>query len=283
MLRSYWKHPGGHVRPQEVSLALALLVVFAPALASLAAVWRSVDHYSHGFLVPLVSLWVAWTGRARLAGLAATHDRGGLALLALALGLYAVGMGLGETSLQGLALVGAVAGGVRFLRGPAALGALGFPVAFLLFMVPLPASWLTPLVLGLQQFVTWAAVGALRVGGMAVAREGNVITLPDGGSLFVAEACSGVTSIVTLLPLGVLFAWFTERSWMRRGLLVASVVPVALVANLVRVVATAVAARHYGVEAATEASLHELAGLLTYVLGCVVLVGLGALLRRAPR
>ena len=150
-------------------------------------------------------------------------------------------------------------------------------------MVPVPSSWLVPLILRLRLFVTEAAMAILHAARVPVAQEGNVIILPGGESLFVADACSGVTSIVTLAPLGVFFAYFTERTWGRRSVLVASVIPIAMLGNLLRVVVTVLAARRVGVDAATGSALHDPAGLLTYVLGCLALLAVGAVLRRVPR
>jgi exosortase len=120
-----------------------------------------------------------------------------------------------------------------------------------------------------------------------VAREGNVIALPGDEFLFVAEACSGITSIVTLLPIALLLAHLVLRSLARQALLVAAVVPVAMLLNLVRVVATTLAARAWGAQAVTEGAVHDAAGLLTVVGSCLLLVAAGLALRgregEAPR
>jgi exosortase len=198
----------------------------------------------------------------------------------LALVLYAVGSAGGLLGLQGLALVAAVAAAVLWLRGPAWLRILAFPTAYLLFMVPLPEPWIAPVIVKLRLFVTSAAVAVLHAAGMPVLREGNVLLLPGGESLFVADACSGVTSLITLLPLGVLVAYLTERQLWRRLVLVASVLPIAMLFNLLRVLGTVVAAQSVGAERATSGGIHEAAGLLTYAVGCGALIGVGALLRR---
>jgi exosortase len=264
----------------EWALAALLVAAFLPALQAMAQVWRSVDYYSHGFLVPLVSLWVLLRTRPRRRRLAVAPGGGGLLLLAASLGLYAVGLAASLVTLQGIAFVGAVAGAVWLRRGRVWLRALAFPVGFLLFMVPLPESWLAPTITGLRLLVSQASVVLLQAFGNAVAHDGNVLLLPSGESLFVAEACSGVTSLVTLTPLAVLIAHLTERSTVRRVLLVLSVVPIALAGNLVRVVATVLAAERIGAQAASQGPLHEMTGLTTYVLGCLVLLGVGRLLRR---
>jgi exosortase len=264
----------------EIALALALAVAFAPALANLAAVWDRVEHYSHGYLVPVVALWAAMRRRPALRILPRARDARGLAALLASLAAYGVGLAAGQVSLQGLALIGAVGGALLFLRGSAWLRALAFPVGFLAFMIPLPETWLQPAIVQLQLFVSASAVALLQGAGVPVGRNGNVIELSGGETLFVAEACSGITSVVTLLPLGVFLAWATERGLARRAAIVASVLPLAMLGNLLRVVVTVIAAGAVGVERATASWWHESAGLLTYVLGCVALLGVGALLRR---
>ncbi len=272
--------PAGSLARGEWVLAALLLAAFVPALQAMAQVWRSVDYYSHGFLVPLVSLWSLLRTRPRRRRLALEPSRAGLLLLAAALAAYAVGLAASLVTLQGLAFVTAVAGAVWLRRGGAWLRALSFPVGFLLFMVPLPESWLAPTITGLRLLVSQASVSLLQAFGTAVARDGNVLLLPDGQSLFVAEACSGVTSLVTLTPLAVLIAHLTERSTLRRVLLVLSVVPIALTGNLLRVIATVLTAERLGADAASGGPLHEMTGLFTYVLGCLVLLAVGRLLRR---
>lgn len=256
-----------------------LAAALAPGVLALARVWSSVDYYSHGFLVPVVAFWIA---RDRLRGLALERDARGLWFLAGALAVYTAGLVGGLVELEGLGVVLAVAAAVWVAWGAAAWRRLAFPLAFLIFMVPLPPAWLTPRIVELQLFVSAAAAALLRAAGLPVFREGNVLALPNGESLFVEEACSGITSIVTLLPLGVLLAWFTLRRGWKRAVLVAAVIPVAMLGNLVRVVATVVAAEAWGAERATRGALHESAGVLTFSLACLLLIGIGLWLRR-PR
>ncbi len=173
-----------------------------------------------------------WRERERLAEAASTRSGLGLACLAAALAFYGLGAAAGLAEAQGLGIVTAIAAAVLWLRGPVWLRVLAFPIAYLLFMVPLPDAWLQPVILRLRLFVTEAAVWLLHAGGLTLLREGNVISLPNGESLFVADACSGVTSLVTLTPLAVLVAYLTERSLWRRVVIVLSVVPIAISFNL---------------------------------------------------
>lgn len=264
----------------EWFLLLVLLGIFAPAIAGLAAVWDRFDYYSHGYMIPFAALWAATAQRAILPTLPISRTPIGAVYLGLCLVLYLFGVVASIISLQGLALVLAVGCAVYFARGIAWAKALSFPIAYLIFMVPLPDAWLTPLIARLQLFVSAASIEIVHAASMPVYREGNVMVLPGGESLFVAEACSGITSIVTLVPLAVFLAYFTQRTFTRRMLLVVSVIPLAMLGNLIRVTGTIVAAQTWGVAFATGAAVHEWAGIATYVLGCLALLGVGSLMQR---
>lgn len=269
--------------PREWVLAALLVVTFAPALVALAGVWTTVDYQSHGFLVPVVSLWVLLRERNRWPQLETRADGRGLLVVVAALVVYLLAQAAGEVSLQGLSMVTAIAGAVLFARGPAWLRHLAFPIGFLVFMVPVPASWITPLILELQLFVSIVSLAILDALGAPIVREGNVMYLPSGDSLFVAEACSGVTSIITLAPLGVLLAYYTLRRPGTRVLLVLSVIPLAMIGNLARVVAVTLGAMQWGIAAAAEGPAHDVAGVLTYAVACLLLIVTSTLLGRLER
>lgn len=269
------------LRPVDWALVCLLCIVLAPALVAMSRVWNTVDYYSHGYMIPLVALWAASAQRVRLPSLPVTRDARGIVWVAVALLLYAAGMAASLVWLAGLSVPLAIAGLVLYLRGPAWLRALSFGIGYLLFMVPLPPALLTPIIVKLQLFVSVMGVALMQAAGYAIHREGNVINLPDGESLFVAEACSGITSIVTLVPLGVFLAYFTDQRLGARALLVATVIPVAMLGNLVRVVLSVVAATRVGAEAATTSAFHEWLGVGTYVLACAVLLGVGRWIQRA--
>lgn len=264
----------------EIVFVTALVGVWMPGVLVLAKVWSEVEYASHGFLVPFVALWAATAHRERLTELAPAPVRGGLYWIGLSLVAYLLALVIGNATMIGSILVISVGVVVLGLRGVEWMRTLTFPLAYLLFMIPLPSSWVTPLIVRLQTLVSGAAVWILQTAGVPVYREGNVLELPAGASLFVAEACSGITSLITLIPIGVFIAYFTESSLLRRLILVAAVVPIALAGNLLRVILTVEVAIWGDVEMATEGPLHEWAGVGTYVIGCLCLLAIGALMRR---
>jgi len=268
------------MRSSDIALAAAVAAVFVPALLAMARVWSSLDYYSHGFFVPLVSWWIFYAKRKQLG--APRRDARGLAAIGACVALLALGYLAGSATAMGLALVGALTGLALYFWGTAGLRTLAFPLGFLLFMVPIPDTLLAPVIVRFQLWVSMASVWLLQAQGFTLLREGNVVLLPGDQRLFVDEACSGITSVVTLLPLGALLAYYVAGSPARRTALMLAVVPIAMLGNGLRVLGTVAGARRFGVESVTAGPVHEFAGLATFVLACLLLIGLASLLR-APR
>jgi len=268
------------MRRAELAMAAAIAVVFTPTVIALARVWSSVEYYSHGFLVAVAAgMLVAGVGRKTR--LPIHPDRRGAAVLALSLALLAIGLALDSPSWQGLGLVAALLGAVLALRGAAWLRVLAFPIGFLLFAVPVPSEWLAPVVVRLLLFVSSGATELLQRAGVPVLREGNVMVLPGGGALFVAEACSGLTSLVTLLPIAALIAYLARIPLAAKGFLVALAVPVAMLANLFRVIVLTLGALRFGVDRATGQPVHGLVGLAVYAIASLTLLAIARAMARS--
>ncbi len=264
----------------EWAMVGLLVLAWIPGVLAMSEVWMSVEYASHGFLVPFVAIWAATAHRETLAGIEPRPVRGGLRVVALLAPLYVLAMVFGNATVVGILAVATVVSVVLALRGVEWARTLRFSLGYLVFMIPLPIAWVTPVIFQLQIWVSTAAVWLLQGWGVSIFREGNVLTLPGDRSLFVAEACSGITSLITLIPIGVFIAYFTDSVTWRRVALVAAVVPIALAGNLLRVILTVMLSIEVSVEFATRGPLHEWAGVLTYVIGCFTLLAVGELLRR---
>lgn len=238
---------------------------------------------SHGFLVPIVSGFVASERRGVLAALPAATDRRALLALALSLAAAFAGFLAPAMTVAGLGVVGCVASLVWLRRGAAWVRALAFPLAFLLFMVPPPEEWHRPLVVALQGWASEASVSALYRLGVPVYLEGYAIQMAGDLQVEVAEACSGATSLYTLTALGVLLAVLSLRRWATRAVLIALVLPAALLGNLVRVVTTVLLCLEIGLERATTGWVHTALGLLIYVVAVGLLLGADRVLRGVER
>jgi exosortase len=261
------------------ALFLAALAVAAPALVALGALFERVELYAHGTLMPLVALYLTYLERAELrAALAALRPpRFGPAVALLAAG-YEIAMVAGDVRF-------AAALGIPLLLGAAAYAAGGWPLLrplrlpllFLALMAPLPGFVVDELLAGLKQIVTEVAVEILYRTGQPIFHEGNRIEIP-GHTLFVADACSGLTSIVALLPVSCVVAYFLSRGVWRRALIVVSVIPLAMLANIIRVVVTVRRVASIGATAA-QGLLHESFGLATIAVGTLLLVAVARGLR----
>ncbi len=232
--------------------------------------WSTDANYSHGFLVPLISLYFAneasKRGPIRIVG----GIGSGVALLVVAilgrLATLVIPVGL----VGGLSLLLGLAGLLALAAGRDALRRYGFALAFLVFMVPLPIALYTTIASPLQLLVSRVAAGILNVLGTPVLCQGNLMTLPGGVRMFVAEACSGMRQLTGFLALTTAVAYLSARPWWYRGVLIASSVPIAMTANVIRVVMTGLIMHHLDPSYASG-SLHTLEGLLMMGLGLALL------------
>ncbi len=198
--------------------------------------WRTDEDVSHGFLVPVVILWVVWRGRERWRSLPLEPSWWGLAFLALAAGLQfsaALGVGLFAGS---LAFLLSVAGAVLCLGGFDWLRALAFPLVLAVFMLPKLAIVYNQATLPLQLLASRIAAGLLTTAGIGVIREGNILDV-GGHRVAVVESCNGIRYLLSLGFMAVVFGYLADsKTWMRLALLLAAI-PLAIVANGVRVAA----------------------------------------------
>jgi len=230
-------------------LLLLLTVIYAPILSAMVEHWRIVPDYSHGFLIVPLAFIFAYEKKYLLQAATIKGSWWGVGLLAVGLSLLALGQLGSLLAPLRAGYVFSMMGLVLLLLGKDAFFLLLFPMAFLLMMVPLPQSVV------------------------------NIIHLA-GGDLFVAEACSGLRSLMALLTLGIVFAHFFRReSLFQQVLLVASTIPIAIVVNSLRVAVTGILAHTYGQETATG-FIHEFQGIITFSLAFLLLLGESKILAR---
>jgi exosortase len=170
---------------------------------------------------------------------------------------------------------------VYLLAGGAVVRLWAFPLAFLVFMVPLPAIVLNAVAFPLQGFAAQTAASCLVALNIPVLREGNVIALART-TLEVAEACSGIRSLMSLVALGTAYAYFTERVLWKRWIIIAAAIPVAIAANAFRVAGTGVLAHYFGEEAA-QGFYHDFSGWLVFIVAFALLLLVGRVVNRVGR
>ncbi len=240
-----------------------------PTLVHLVAQWWSDPNYSHGFFVPLFSAFVIWQERARLSALSLRPSWSGLLFLGLGLCVLIVGQMGAELFLSRLSLLIVLAGLLVLFFGWNFFRALLFPWAFLLLMIPIPAIVFNQITFPLQLLASRVASTTLPWMGVPVLREGNVIVLP-AMALEVAEACSGIRSLMSLTTLAVIYGYLMERKVGVRVLLAVASVPIAVAANSFRIVGTGLLVQYWDPEKA-QGFFHEFSGWLIFVVSLLML------------
>ena len=196
----------------------------------------------------------------------------GLIIAVGGMGMLLAGVLGAEVFTTEVSMLATIAGSVLFLFGWSHLRVMLFPIAFLMLMIPLPAIIFNQITFPLQLLASRFGESALVLAGIPVLREGNVIHLSNT-SLAVAEACSGIRSLISLLTLGIVYGYFVDpRSWVRWVIAMATV-PVAIVTNGLRVAGTGVGAHYFG-PAVAEGFFHEFSGWLIFVSAFVILLAL---------
>lgn len=230
------------------------------------------SNYSHGFLVPFISLFLIWKMKDELKEIPVTSSTKGLILLCVGLLIHLVSRCLLIDFVSGFSLIIVIFGLCLYLLGKKMTQKLIFPISFLVFMVPLPDVFTLALTFHMKMFATYWATGITKLIGIPVVMEGAKIILPND-FLEIGEPCSGIRSLITLLALGSLFAYLLPISFLKKIIFFFLTIPIALLSNLVRIVFLTLVTYVYGQKAALEEPGHTISGLLVFI---VALAGLGA-------
>jgi len=268
-------------------VVVAFGAVFHPILIARARLFMEQPRFSHGLLVPVVAaLWVM-DRQSSLARVPRSTSRAGLGVLAAAVVLNVYGrtldakVGTLGTQIQHPAAILAVAGVVWAVLGRRFVRAVLFPIAYLVFTVPVPQRLDIAITLPLQRLSAEVATACFDAMGWAVAQEGNVVQLP-GVTLLVEEQCSGVHSLYALIALGVAWTAFVPRPRWTAVTLVAATIPIAVFANVVRVIGTGVLAYRLDPGYAEGVS-HDVASLVVFAIGLATFLLLDWALRPDSR
>ncbi len=265
------------------SLLISGLVLFLyqDVIWGMGSDWNNNPDYSHGFLVPILSAYFIWERWNVLIDEAPAPSIWGVGLLLLGLASLVIGLVGAELYVQRASLIVVLSGLVLLILGWKYLWLLSLPIGFLVFMIPLPAIVVNTIAFPLQLFAAETAAFCLFSLGIPVLREGNLIMLAST-TLEVAEACSGLRSLLSLLALGTVYGYFSQNVLWKRWMLVLLSVPIAIVANAARVSGTGILAHYFGEEAA-EGFYHTMEGWLVFVVAFVLLFLCGMILGRIGR
>ena len=256
----------------------AVIAVYAPIVPLLAQEWAAFPSLSHGFAVPLISAYLVWMRRRDLAGMNLAPSIVGLPLLVGGLVMYVAGTLAAEPFVSRVSLLVSVSGAILFLAGGPVTRALLPAVGYLALMIPLPYVTMKSLTDQLRVVDATASAMILPALGVPVLQNGFLLHLPNI-TLEVADVCSSIPAILSLLALGAAFGYITQRPRSVHLVLVLAAVPLGFLSNIVRITLTAAGAYYVG-PITLESVLHTWHGTVVFVLTAAALSVLDAGLMR---
>jgi exosortase len=262
-------------RATSAGLLLATVAVVWPAFAHALDVWTTTEEFSYGFLIPPVAALIIWLQRRALHASLGQGARGGLFIVLAALIVYVGAERMGIHALAGIAVSPLLFGASVYLWGWRAGRVLAFPFAFLIFGLGVFRGLLDTVGFALQGITAVGAGTLARLIGLDVVRDGLVLS-SDKFAFVVAEPCSGMSSLVSLLALGALWTYAARGSLPRRAAVLGSVIPLAIAANSARVTLVLLVADWFGQDAAIG-FFHSFSSLVVFGLALAGLVAFSRL------
>jgi len=261
-------------------IGLLMALAYQTTLVWLYSRYMAADtYYSHGFFVPLVSLYFLYKLKEQFITKELKMSKAGFIVILFSVILHIVGTVLYVFSVSGFSLFFLVIGVSLFLFGSERTKVAWFPLLFLIFMFPLPLAVIELISFPLKIFAAKAGVWLVGLSGVPVYGEGFNIFIP-AGRLLVGNPCSGLRSLIAFLAIGAILAYVSPFSINRKLILFAFAAPVALLSNIIRIPILVLVSHHWGLEAARpETLVHQGSGILVFVLGFLMLLFLEKVLK----
>ena len=259
-------------------IVLLLAAIYYPTASWMGIRWFKADsYYSHGPLIPLVSGVLLWLKRRELAETRISSSRLGLFILSAGLLLHILSALMLIQSISAFSLPIVIIGLVLYLFGWEVTRVVLFPLGFLFFMAPAPMQLVAATTLKMKLFAAHIATIAVQLLDIPLVREGSTVHLSNT-TLVVGDPCSGLRSLISLTALGVLYAYFAKTSYPKRIALVLASIPIAIIANIIRVIGVIVVANFYGNRIVTDGLLHDAFGFSVFVIALAGLILVGRIL-----
>lgn len=259
------------------AVAVALVVCFYDYLGWMLERWWKDEYYGHGFMIPLISGYLVWRQWPKLRSLPREGFGSGLWVMGAGIALHVAATFTDVNFASGFAFIVVLYGAILWLFGWPVARALAFPVAYLVFMVPLGRVLVDMFAQPMQLFSAQYGAVVARALGIPAQTEGTTIHIPNY-TFEVAIACSGLKSVISMSALGTLYAYMVDAALWKRLVIVAASFPVAIAANGGRITATLILGRIFGQKAA-EGFFHSFSGTLVFLLAFLGLFLVGAILQ----
>ena len=263
-----------------IRIALVILfiaIAYVPVWEWMYQRWTAVDtYYSHGFLIPAISIFLVWRRRAELSKALRTANGGTILYLVGGFFLLLLAALWRFYFLAGLSLLVVLYGLVEYLFGRAVRKIFFFPILYLFFMVPIPEAWIAVINLKLKFFATAMAVKIVDLTGVLVVQDGSRIFIHDS-MMTVGDVCSGLRSLISLLAFGTLFAYICKLPLWKKFILCLMAFPCAIASNVIRIMGLCYVAQWFSVETATG-TFHDISGLLVFVVAFCIMFGIEKLI-----
>ncbi|MDD5072271.1 MAG: exosortase [Candidatus Omnitrophica bacterium] len=262
-----------------IIVAALLMLIYLPTFVWMKARFDEVEsYYSHGYLVPLVFAYLIWMKRDELRKCAIKPA--GLALLIFvpALLVHLLAYFFEINFVSGFTLIAAIFGLALYLYGPDIAKKTAFPVIFLIFMVPLPQVMIINISFKMKMMAAQVATGIVNLIGIHAVRDGSIVYLKPDTSLTIGSPCSGLSSLIALTALGALYAYLAKMSGSRKIILFLLSIPIALAANIFRIVMLLLVGFAYDAKVATGPFVHGFLAFLLYIFAIAGLLIVGRML-----
>jgi exosortase len=247
-----------------IILAVLTFLTYIPTFMWMVYRWTAAEtYYSHGFLVPLISGFIIWQKKSELGELKIEPVKLGWLFFIFGISIHIISAMFQVYFSSGFSLILILVGLVLLSLGKNCLKQLLFPILFIAFMIPLPMVTIANLSFRLKIFAAQLATFIVNKLGVQAIREGSIIKTLHS-SLMVEDPCSGIRSLIALIALGALMAYFSHLSKIKKTILLLSSLPIAILANVIRIVALTFVSDIYGTKVATG-TFHNIMGILVFV------------------
>ena len=255
---------------KELSAGIIFLLAYVPTLIWMWDRWFARDsYYSHGILIPIVTLFLIWQKKDELASVQKTGSKWGMGLIIVGMLMHVFASLMRVYFISGFSMLVVLVGLILFFYGFAVFKKILFPISFLVFMVPVPLVIITNISFKMKIFAAKIATAMLNNAGIPALREGSLIHMRNA-QVVVDDVCSGLRSLISLMALGSIFAYWMKSSILKKCILFSVTIPIAVVTNVARIIFLSLIAEIWGPQFAVG-FVHDASGLLVFALAFILL------------